>query len=355
MNQIKSATTAEVSTDDLDCGDFTRLPAAPLVSIHMITYQHAAFIKEALDSVLMQKVQFPYEICLGEDGSTDGTREICLEYARKYPDKIRLFLRNRANPARSYFKAPYMFNAASTFNACRGKYIAFLEGDDYWTHPHKLQLQVDQLEFDPTQAASCHFAVSMDDGTPWVAGITPTYPIESFELGGILRREVGNIHTSTWLLRRGKPMEWESFRTCLFGEYPIIIWTLLQGSARVLPRILSLYRIHEGGAFSPLSYEIRLRENVELWRSLESIIPPDIRSSVVIGLSRTLTLYTAVLRKAGKFRLALAAFKSNLSTIARVRTSSAQRRQLQLLAFESLVAPRLPGLRARLREWRSQS
>src|SRR5262245_58120103 len=147
MNQTATAPPAK-SGEDFEHSDFSRLAGDPLVSVDMITYQHAPFIKEALDSVLMQKVNFPYEICLGEDGSADGTREICLDYARRHPDKIRLFLRNRTNPARNRFKAPYMHNAAATFDACRGKYIALLEGDDYWIHPHKLQMQVDQLESD---------------------------------------------------------------------------------------------------------------------------------------------------------------------------------------------------------------
>src|SRR6478735_1262142 len=69
----------------------------PLVSVCVQTYQHVNYIKECLDGILMQQTDFPFEVLLGEDQSTDGTREICIEYAQKYPDKIRLFLHHREN------------------------------------------------------------------------------------------------------------------------------------------------------------------------------------------------------------------------------------------------------------------
>ena len=72
---------------DREISDWSKLPSDPLLSVAMIAYNHKDYIREAIDSVLMQKVSFPYEICIGEDGSTDGTREICLEYATKYPER----------------------------------------------------------------------------------------------------------------------------------------------------------------------------------------------------------------------------------------------------------------------------
>jgi glycosyltransferase involved in cell wall biosynthesis len=67
----------------------------PLVSVTVTAYQHVNYIKECLDGIIMQKTNFDFEIIVGEDESTDGTRELCIEYAEKYPDKIRLFLRDR--------------------------------------------------------------------------------------------------------------------------------------------------------------------------------------------------------------------------------------------------------------------
>jgi len=347
MSQIESAPASAARSGDLECSDRSRLPAEPLVSVFMITYQHAPFIKDAIDSVLMQTVDFPYEICIGEDGSTDGTREICLEYARKHPDKIRLFLRDRSNPARGAFTAPYMFNAASTFDACRGKYIALLEGDDYWLHPHKLQTQADQLEADSGLAASCHYAACLREDKPWIISVTPTCPVGSFTIEAILKRDVGNLHTSTWLLRRGKPLPWDKFKSSRFGDNPIIVWGLLQGTARAMPLVWSAYRIHAGGVFSGSSWQTRLQWNVELWKCLESIVPPHLQSACVIGTSRTLSMLTGAFSKAGKYGLAWKCFRKNLSEIGRNQFSAPERGQLRWRALESLFLPRLQGLRDR--------
>ncbi len=113
----------------------------PLVSVMMITYNHAPFITKAIQGALQQKVNFPFELVIGEDCSTDGTREIVLEYQKKFPDIIRVITSDKNVGAKK--------NANRTGKACRGKYIAFCEGDDYWHHPYKLQKQTDYLESHP--------------------------------------------------------------------------------------------------------------------------------------------------------------------------------------------------------------
>ena len=121
----------------------------PLVSVTVTTYQHVNYIRDCLNGILMQKTDFPYEIILGEDGSSDGTQEICKEYAVRYPDKIRLFIRDRRI---SQFVRKdgtvSRFNGIWNRMSARGKYIAWCEGDDYWTDPLKLQKQVNILESD---------------------------------------------------------------------------------------------------------------------------------------------------------------------------------------------------------------
>ncbi|MFD1096329.1 glycosyltransferase family 2 protein [Salegentibacter chungangensis] len=118
----------------------------PLVSICVQTFQHANYISTCLDSLLNQQVNFEYEILLGEDNSNDSTRDICITYAKKYPDKIRLFLHHNENKIRINNIPTGNFNALYNFFQARGKYIAFCEGDDYWTDKKKLQKQVDFLE-----------------------------------------------------------------------------------------------------------------------------------------------------------------------------------------------------------------
>src|ERR1017187_2565779 len=123
----------------------------PKVSVLMITYNHEKYIAQAIESVLMQKTDFPYELILGEDCSTDGTREIVREYSRKHPEIVRAPPRERTLGAKE--------NVRQIVFASRGKYIALLEGDDYWTSQEKLQLQADLLDAHPETAqfgrASC--------------------------------------------------------------------------------------------------------------------------------------------------------------------------------------------------------
>lgn len=127
----------------------------PTVSVCVQTYNHEPYIKECLDSLLMQRTTFSYEIILGEDESSDGTRDICKAYAEKYPDKIRLFLRSRKDVIYINGNATGRFNMIENLKACQGNYIALCEGDDYWTDPLKLQKQVDMLDANP-QLVACH-------------------------------------------------------------------------------------------------------------------------------------------------------------------------------------------------------
>ena len=121
----------------------------PLVSVIVVTYQQALYINQCLDSILAQESNFDFEILVGEDASTDGTREICLDYAKKYPNRIRLFLHSRENVIYINGTPTGRYNMLYNLNAAKGKYVAFCEGDDYWTDPMKLQKQVDFLEANP--------------------------------------------------------------------------------------------------------------------------------------------------------------------------------------------------------------
>lgn len=111
------------------------------VSICMIPYNHEKYISQAIDSILSQKTKFDYQIVIGEDCSTDKTREIVTNYKEKYPDKIRLILHEN--------NIGMHHNFANTLGACDGQYIAILESDDYWINPEKLQKQIDFLDENP--------------------------------------------------------------------------------------------------------------------------------------------------------------------------------------------------------------
>ncbi|WP_299334731.1 glycosyltransferase family 2 protein [uncultured Psychroserpens sp.] len=122
----------------------------PLVSIITITYNHIDYIQQCLDSLINQDTNFEFEILLGDDCSNDGTRELCIDYAKKYPSVIRLFLHERENNIAIDGRPSGRFNYVYNFTKAKGKYIAVCEGDDFWVDSKKLQKQIDFLEINPT-------------------------------------------------------------------------------------------------------------------------------------------------------------------------------------------------------------
>ena len=117
----------------------------PLVSIFCLTFNHRKFIGEALEGFVIQKTNFPYEVIIYDDCSTDGNQDIIREYAEKYPDKVRAFL----SDVNHYTKGPKCFSYYKYLEMARGKYVAICEGDDYWIDPFKLQKQVDLFRAKP--------------------------------------------------------------------------------------------------------------------------------------------------------------------------------------------------------------
>ena len=242
---------------DYEVADTAKLPAAPVVSVFMTTYQHAPYIRQALDSVLMQQVSFPYEICLGEDGSTDGTREICLEYARRYPDKIRLFLRDRANPARMRYIIRHTHNVIKILDACVGKYIAVLEGDDYWTDPEKLQKQVDFLEANPGHVLCFHRAMIFNENR----GTMQPDPNERyFEEGSRATSfDFEKFYQGWYFGMQTLVFKKSAFNNAVISRYKhfrdahLLTHLLLSGKGVCLNFFGAVYRIHGGGIFSSLS------------------------------------------------------------------------------------------------------
>ncbi|MGI6162140.1 MAG: glycosyltransferase family 2 protein [Christensenellales bacterium] len=144
-----------------------------ILSVLVLAYNHEKYIQKALDSILMQRLDFEYEIVVGEDCSTDATADILKEYDEKWPGRFRLLLRDKNLGMNE--------NANATRAACRGKYIAVLEGDDFWTDPLKLQKQLGFLEANKEFSAVVHkVAIVDEEGRP-----TAALPFKRFYNGSI--------------------------------------------------------------------------------------------------------------------------------------------------------------------------
>lgn len=139
----------------------------PLVTVLVTTYNQEKYIRRALDSVLAQRTDFPFEIYVSEDCGTDGTRAILQEYAAREPRRIRLCLRGEnVGISRNWYEG---------LCAARGEYVCTLEGDDWWRSEHKLQKQVDFLRAHPGYAAVSHTLLLTDD-TGATYGALPSDP-----------------------------------------------------------------------------------------------------------------------------------------------------------------------------------
>lgn len=125
-----------------------------LLSVVCPTYNHEKYIRQAIDSILMQKVNFKYEVIVGEDCSPDNSREILKEYEKNYPDIFTMVYRDKNIGAKN--------NSQDLLKRANGKYIICLECDDYWIDENKLQKQIDYLETHPTVMAVAHRVVIVD-------------------------------------------------------------------------------------------------------------------------------------------------------------------------------------------------
>ena len=218
----------------------------PLVSCRISTYQHVSYIRQCIEGVLMQKTNFPFEVLIGEDESNDGTRAICIEYAKKYPDKIRLFLHKRVNNILRDGKPTARFQSTYSKYMCRGKYQAICEGDDYWTDPNKLQKQVDFLEANNDYIlcfTNCSIledgkitkvnAVSHDQETFTHEDIPFYAPTLTLVFRGSKARELpelaaevpgGDTFLLTWLSKFGK-MKFLNFNSAVYRKHANGIWS----------------------------------------------------------------------------------------------------------------------------------
>jgi glycosyltransferase involved in cell wall biosynthesis len=228
----------------------------PMVSVAMITYNHEQFIAQAIESVLMQETAFVVELVIGDDCSTDGTRRIVQAYAGKYPNVIRTLLPEKnLGMSRNY---------GAVWQACRGKYVAWLDGDDYWQTPQKLQKQVTLMESNPHYSmcgTKTQLVTTSSDGTEKDAGpfepavLKPEYDLRDFLKGY-------PMHTSSVLVRRESVTlpEWLN-DVVLLWDACVFALCAAKGPVGYLNEVMSCWRIHAGGMWTTKSAAYQLECN----------------------------------------------------------------------------------------------
>lgn len=239
------------------------MSTTPLVNIVMPTYNHERFVAQAIESVLAQKTAFAYNLMVGDDCSMDGTQEVVRSYAGKYPDTVEfvfskknlgLFHRDRVS--------------LKLLNQCTAKYVGILDGDDYWTDPHRLQKMVDFLESHPECSICFHNAeMFYDDGSRPSTNLRPADQKEISTVEDILAGVVPIPCAA--LFRNGLLGELpDCFHRVINGDWLLFVLLAEHGNVGYINEVMAAYRMHPEGIWSRLTPQQRLREHINTYKTI---------------------------------------------------------------------------------------
>jgi len=215
----------------------------PLLTVCIITYNHSKYIKQALDSILAQELTVDWKLVIADDKSTDGTREIILEYQKMHPKYIELVLQKRnVGPEQNWL---------DLLSRAKSKYVLYAEGDDYFTDPRKLQTQVDFLE-DNLNHALCFHPVSVvyEDGS------LPDERFPNFEQHHKIEFNFNDLLGSNFMQTNSVMYRWRFEKEDILKVFPRNIapgdWMLhilhaQKGKIGFIDKTMAVYRRHASG------------------------------------------------------------------------------------------------------------
>ncbi len=227
------------------------------VSVLCTAFNHEKYIRDALEGFVTQETDFPFEVLVNDDCSSDGTAEIIREYAARYPDIIRPFYQEKN--LYSQGGMPHLFSSVFYPNA-HGEYFTLCEGDDYWSDTHKLQRQADFLDANGDYSACVHNTLAH-----YCDGSAPDAPLIEIGLGDrdvdfftVIQGPSRSFHTSSIMARREYIENPPDFHFAAaehgFTDYAIGLWLSLNGKIRFLDSVMSVYRI----ASNPTAWSAKL-------------------------------------------------------------------------------------------------
>ena len=228
-----------------------------LLSVCLITYNHVKYIAQAIEGVLMQKVNFLFELIIADDFSTDGTREIVEAYQKKYPNLIKLILqKNNVGAAKNWM---------DLITYPQAKYIAYFEGDDYWTDPLKLQKQVDFLETNSHIFACYHDVIVVDENSNMVRS---NYFVPHKEIFKQLDCLVyGAAYSTAALVFRSQVIKnLPAWFIKMPSDYAIDLLITDYGDIAYMAENMGAYRIHQGGIWQGNKSHKNLEATIERFK-----------------------------------------------------------------------------------------
>lgn len=214
-----------------------------MVSVLCTAFNHGKYIRQALESFVTQQTDFEFEVLVNDDCSSDDTADIIREYAERHPHIIRPFYQEKNLYSQGISIHKHVFHPA-----VRGKYIAYCEGDDCWTDPMKLQLQVDFLESHPDYSACVHNSkICFCNAGDLLQDLVPQGEDRDIPFEQIIHGMNTSYHTSSIMAHKDyiiNPPDFEGVAEKYgFTDYPIAIWLSMKGRVRFLERFMSLYRV----------------------------------------------------------------------------------------------------------------
>lgn len=249
--------------------------ANPLVSIICDVYNHGPYLRNALEGFVMQQVNFPIEILVHDDASTDNSAEIIREYETSYPDLFRPIYETENQYHKQHLWADIQFPRA------KGKYIALCEGDDYWTDPHKLQKQVDYMESHPECVLCFHNAI-----LHWDNGEQPDSVFASIyekDYSGI--ELIQNWYCSTASILFKSSLKDDFSRLCKdhplmkIADRPLVAHCSLFGTIHGIPDVMSVYSKHPGG-YTQFDDAGRTYDHARTWEEIGFAFGPEFYQAV---------------------------------------------------------------------------
>lgn len=289
-----------------DVSEQTILPGEPMVSVAITAYKSAQTITRAVESVLAQTVSFSVEIVVGEDCSPDDTLSVVRVLAERYPRVVRVMARTiNLGIQRNYYE---------TFSDCRGKYIAWLDADDWWTAADKLQRQVRALEADPGIVICGHFV-------RWVTSAgeiaRPRYPEMTpgrYGLQDILQRDF--LASPSVVFRRGLEKllpDWY-FEAAPLTDWPLYALAARQGDILLLDGIFADYHLTPNSNFWGQGEAFWYRLDVKFYSFIYSSLPPAMQRFSRVQQALRYERLAYHLRSHGQHREALQAAWNALRT-----------------------------------------
>lgn len=224
-----------------------------IVTIRCLVFNHEPYLRQCLEGFVMQKTNFRFEAIVHDDASTDGSAVIIEEYAEKYPDIIKPIIEKENQYSKHDGSLRKIMDSHT-----RGKYIAYCEGDDYWTDPLKLQKQVDFLESHHDYVMCSHDVDYIQNGKLYTRAIdTPPEGI-IYDLNYLTHNKTYCTYTLS-VMYRCDALDLEQFRLYKVTQDNVLFFHLLKkGKGYCMPDIMAVYRKHSGGIWSAANIEKKI-------------------------------------------------------------------------------------------------